>query len=182
MELREERFYTEEEYENFDNNGLVEFDNGHILLMSPPTRLHQKLVFHLARTIGNYLDGRPCEVYTAPFNVRLILENSDIKRVEPDISIICDKSKLNEKGCEGSPDLIIEVVTKGNMMHDYATKVSWYKQAGVAEYWIVDDNKRIILVYLFQKNDFFEYTFEDTIGLDIFNGKIAIDFSKLDMS
>ena len=116
----------------------------------------------------------------APFNVRLRL-NDGIKRVEPDISIICDKSKLTEKGCEGAPDLIVEVVSPSNRMHDYLTKVNWYKQSGVKEYWIVDHIRKQILVYDFMKDDVIQHTFNDSIIVGIWDEGFEIDFKSIEI-
>ncbi len=90
MELQKKHFYTEEEYEASDHDGLIEYDNGRIIAMSPPTRLHQKVVGRLFTLISTYLEGKTCEAYVAPFNVRLQLSDG-IKRVEPDISRWCDE-------------------------------------------------------------------------------------------
>ena len=104
-----------------------------------------------------------------------------VKRVEPDISVICDKNKITDKGCNGAPDLIIEVASSGNLMHDYATKVSWYEQAGVREYWIVNPMKKEIQVYRFDITDIRHFTFKDTVEVGIWDGKLTIDFNEIEM-
>lgn len=181
MGLKLEKLYTEEEYELLDHEGLIEYDNGKIIYMTPPLRIHQKISGQIFRKIGNYLDGKTCEVYAAPFNVRFKI-SSGIKRTEPDISVICDKSKLTLKGCDGAPDLIIEVVSPSNKMHDYKTKLSWYSEAGVKEYWIVDSDKQKILVYIFGQDEIYYYTFNDNVPLGIFNNDVSIDFNLIDLT
>ena len=101
----------------------------------------------LSRVIGNYVEsnGGKCEVYAAPFAV--FLNKDDINYIEPDISIICDLSKLDEKGCHGAPDWIIEIVSPGNKAMDYFTKLFKYRNANVREYWIVDAQSKYIHVY-----------------------------------
>ena len=180
MQLKADKIYTETEYEKIDNNGLVEFDDGKIILMSPPSTIHQEIVGFLYRTIANFLDGKSCRAFISPFNVKLTLENNSIKRVEPDISVICDKSKITPNGCEGAPDFIIEVVSSGNRMHDYVSKANWYRQAGVKEYWIVDYEKNVILVYVFQQDEVFEFNFMDKIPVFVLGSEFSIDFKLLD--
>lgn len=178
MELQKEYVYTEQEYEQMDHNGFLEFDSGKIIAMSPPNRVHQKISGEIFRLLANYLHGKICEVYVAPFNVRLQL-NDGIKRAEPDISVICDKTKLTDKGCEGAPDLIIEVVSPTNTMHDYATKVYWYQQSGVKEYWIVNSIAKEVLVYRFDILEVKHYTFNDVVGVGIWNNEFSIDFKNV---
>ena len=86
--------------------------------MAPPSRIHQELVFQIAKTIGNYIDSHEgnCKVYPAPFAVNL--DASDTNWVEPDISVICDKNKLTDRGCSGSPDWIIEITSPSTQGHD----------------------------------------------------------------
>ena len=114
--------------------------------MSPPNRRHQKLVNRLSQQITNYIDSKQgeCEVYPAPFAVFLNEDNRNY--VEPDISVICDKSKLTEKGCFGAPDWIIEVVSNSSRQMDYFTKLFKYRTAGEKEYWIIVLLKKRITV------------------------------------
>ena len=99
--------------------------------------------------------------------------------VEPDVSVICDPSKLNDKGCAGAPDWIIEVVSPGSQRIDYMIKLFKYRTAGVREYWIVDKTKNRIIVYNFEKNDMNEYTFSDLVPAGIYDN-LNIDFAKID--
>ena len=110
--------------------------------------MHQKIVFAIGRKIADYIDchGGKCEVDLAPFAVFLDDDNSTY--VEPDISVVCDLKKLDEKGCHGAPDWIVEVVSPGSKRMDYYTKLSLYKESGVRDYWIVDPMKMIVVVYL----------------------------------
>lgn len=179
MELQKEHFYTEEEYYTFEHTGLVEYDNGKIIAMSPPNQIHQEITGELFRLIANYLKGKLCKVFIAPFSIKL--ENSN-RIVEPDISVICDKNKLTGKRCEGSPDLVIEVVSPSNMMHDYHTKLNWYKQANVKEYWIVNPMTKQILVYRFDVEDVRTYSFSDTVNVGIWDGAFSINFNEVEES
>jgi Uma2 family endonuclease len=102
----------------------VELINGQILMMAPPSTVHQRISAFISNEIFNYLRSKngPCEVFTAPFDVRLEMENRSAVRVQPDISVICDQSKLTERGCNGSPEMVIEITSPSNASWDYITK------------------------------------------------------------
>ena len=117
-----------------------------------------------------------CEVYPAPFAVFLNADNKNY--VEPDISVICDKNKLDEYGCNGAPDWIIEIVSPGSRKMDYNIKLFKYRTAGVKEYWIVDYEKNLVMVYDFQNEDGDDYTFSDTIQVGIYPD-LVIDLSSI---
>ena len=117
-----------------------------------------------------------CKSYIAPFAV--FLNEDDRNYVEPDISVICDRSKLTDKGCNGTPDWIIEVVSPGSQRMDYMTKLFKYQTAGVREYWIVDPKDSVITVYDFAHDDMGRYTFQDSVKVGIYPG-FEIDFSEI---
>lgn len=108
----------------------------------------------------------------------MFLNADESTYVEPDISVICDQSKLNDKDCFGAPDWIIEIVSPGSQRMDYMVKLFKYKTAGVREYWIVDNAKNRIIVYNFEQDDMNEYTFSDSVKAGIYEG-FEIDFSKI---
>ena len=130
----------------------AELIDGVIYNMTPPNRIHQKLISQFTRIIGNYIDKRngDCEVYPAPFAV--FINENEKTYVEPDISVICDKSKLDDRGCNGAPDFIIEIVSPGSRKMDYSTKMVLYSNAGVREYWIVDPAKERTTIYRFEED------------------------------
>lgn len=146
--------------------------------MAPPSRRHQNLLFSISRVIADYIDqkGGSCEVDIAPFAV--FLNENDKNYVEPDIAVICDTSKLNDRGCSGAPDWIIEIVSPASRKMDYFTKLFKYRTAGVREYWIVDPVKNLILIYNFDTSDSEQYTFTDTIKAGIYED-LYIDFSRI---
>src|SRR5699024_8795318 len=123
-----------------------------MFMMAPPGRIHQKLLMELSATIRNYIrdSGGSCEVYPAPFAV--FLNADDQTYVEPDISVICDKNRLTDKGCNGAPDFIIEIVSPGSRRMDYSTKNALYSDAGVREYWIVDPEKERTTIYRYEED------------------------------
>ncbi len=147
-----ERRYTSEDYWKLPEGKRAELIDGKFYDMAPPGFVHQKLVAKLTRVIGNHVEakGGGCEVMPAPFAVNLNAD--DEKWVEPDISVICDREKLSERGCEGAPDFVIEVVSPSSRKMDYAKKTVLYLDAGVREYWIVDPLKGRTTVYRFEED------------------------------
>lgn len=136
----------------------------------------------LYNRIANYIDSGsgPCEVYPAPFAVKLFDNRDDT--VEPDISVICDPGRLTDQGCSGAPDWIIEITSPGNSAHDYVRKLNLYIGAGVREYWIVNPEKKKVVVYHLEDSDFDmdAYTFEDRVKVHIYDD-FGIDFKELNL-
>lgn len=180
MALSQEKLYTIEDIYNLPEGTRAELIDGQIYYMAPPTRRHQKILLSLSRLIADYIDqkGGSCEVDIAPFAV--FLNENDKNYVEPDISVICDQNKLNDKGCVGAPDWIIEIVSPGSRRTDYFTKLFKYRTAGVREYWIVDPDKSRIMVYNFESEDTWEYSFSDSVKTGIYDD-LTIDFSQLNL-
>ena len=178
MPLLKEEKYTVEDIFNLPEGERAELIDGQIYYMAPPKRVHQKLSMGLSTLIFDYIrkKGGACEVYASPFAV--FLNKDDSNYVEPDISVICDKSKLDERGCNGAPDWIIEIVSPGSVQMDYFTKLFKYRTSGVREYWIVDEQKNRITVYDFMSGTVNDYTFSDTVKVNIYED-LVIDFSKL---
>ena len=166
--LRKEAFYTIDDIYALPDGERAELIDGQIYDMAPLGRTHQSLVHILDRTIGNYIQGRggDCEVYPAPFAV--FLNKDDFNYVEPDLSVICDSSRLDEKGCHGAPDWVIEIVSPGSRRMDYFIKLFKYQSAGVREYWITDPEKQRVVVYNFEKETTEEYSFEERIPVGIY--------------
>lgn len=180
MVIPQKQIYTETDYYNLPEDVHAELIDGQIYYQAAPSRIHQKILSNLHITIGNYIrmkDG-PCEVYPAPFAVKLFRDRKTI--VEPDISIICDRGKLTDKGCDGAPDWIIEIVSPGNSSHDYIRKLNLYADAGVREYWIVNPIKKSIYVYHLEETKFETnaYTFHDKIQVNIYDD-LWIDFQNI---
>lgn len=181
MDAKALEFYTEHDYYNLPENVRAELIDGQFYYMAAPSRLHQKISSELYMTINNYIKSKKghCEAYYAPFAVKLFDDKKTI--VEPDISVICDKDKLTDRGCTGAPDWIVEIVSPGNPGHDYVKKLNLYLDAGVREYWIIDPQQRTILVYFFEESvKVRQYTFEDTVPVNIYND-LSINFSSFDL-
>ncbi len=163
--------YTFADYLVWEENEHIELLNGELIMMAPPSTRHQLISGELFRQLANFLEGKKCRVFHAPFGVRLFEEKNDkpenIQTVfEPDISVICDLNKLDKYGCKGAPDFIIEILSPSTQKHDRIIKLQQYQHAGVKEYWIVSpedetvqifllDNTQNILfpVELYEKND-----------------------------
>lgn len=180
MPLPKERIYTTEDIYNLPEGTRAELIDGQIYYMAPPSRRHQEIAGALYRKIADYIDskGGSCKPYIAPFAV--FLNENDTNYVEPDISVICDRNKLTDKGCAGAPDWIIEIVSPGSRRMDYMTKLFKYRSAGVREYWIVDPEKNRISVYNFEADTMEEYSFSDSIKAGIYTD-FSIDFSLLNI-
>ena len=150
MPLPKEQNYTSKDYWNLPEGTRAELIDGQFYNMAPPSRLHQDIVFQIARKLADHIDskGGKCKVYPAPFAVNL--DADDKNWVEPDISVICDPDKLTDRGCAGAPDLIIEVVSPGSRKMDYSLKNTIYSQAGVREYWVVDPVRESTLIYFYE--------------------------------
>ncbi|MCI9542402.1 MAG: Uma2 family endonuclease [Lachnospiraceae bacterium] len=170
MDLALEKIYTENDYYNLPENTRAELIDGHFYNMSAPSRIHQEILNYINNTIFNYIRSKNglCKVYPAPFAVQLFKDKTTI--VEPDISVICDKNKLTNRGCFGAPNWIIEIVSPNNANHDYIRKLNLYANAGVQEYWIVDPMTKLVYIYHFKTDHFkaLPYSFNDEIRGSIF--------------
>ena len=168
--LKKEEIFTIEDIYALPDGERAELIDGKIYYMSPPSTKHQRLIHLFDREIGNYIQNNHggCEVFPAPFAV--FLDDDNINYVEPDISVICDSSKLDEKGCHGTPDWIIEIVSQSSKSKDYMTKLFKYRTANVREYWIVDPEKQMVTVYCFENDTVEQYNFGEEVPVGIYEG------------
>jgi Uma2 family endonuclease len=192
MELRLDlnKRYTFADYLQWADNKRRELFNGFIKLMTPaPNLYHQRISMSLlSKFILFYDNNKPgCQLFHAPFDVRLPNngEKSDDKIytvVQPDIVIICDKDKLDEHGCIGAPDFIIEIISPSTAERDMHEKKDLYEKHGVKEYWIVFPNEEIIQAYFLKKNKYQStgvYTKGQEIPVQVFKGKLAINTNEI---
>lgn len=150
---QEERKYSYADYLRWDEGERIEIINGDIYDMTPaPSRKHQQVLRELSTEFTLFLRDKDCEVFFAPFDVRLHSEdkqdNEVYNIVQPDLTIVCEKEILDEKGCNGTPDMIIEILSPSSVKLDRWKKYQLYEKAGVKEYWIVDCFNESIEVYL----------------------------------
>lgn len=179
MALQQEKIYTIEDIYALSEGQRAELIDGRIYMMAPPSTIHQKISWKLHQEIGNYISsmGGKCDVYAAPFAV--FLNKDDRNYVEPDISVICDKDKIDDRGCNGPPDWIIEIVSPSTQQMDYGIKLFKYRTAGVREYWIVNPLKQTIMVYDLEKEkETKQYSFDDTVPVCIYKN-LDINISDL---
>lgn len=179
MALEQEKIYTTEDIYALPDGQRAELIDGKMYMMDPPNTVHQRISYTLARKISDYIDRKNgnCEVFLAPFAV--FLNQDDKNYVEPDISVICDRSKLTDLGCNGAPDWVIEVTSPSNPQNDYGIKLFKYRTVGVREYWIVNPQKKSVMVYdLENEKKSNQYTFEEDVPVCIY-GDLHICVSSL---
>ena len=205
--LDKKNIYNYNDYQKWDNDKHYELIYGRIFDMTPtPSRKHQEISGAIHNIFYNYLINKKCEIYAAPFDVRLpdynlkISANSNEEKskenvkynkndyndkkiltvVQPDLSIICDRNKLDDKGCIGAPELIIEIISPNTGIKDRKIKRGLYEKHGVKEYWIVDYHEKTVEVYLLNKKG--EYNKANIYGTDdILTTNILPDL-KVDLS
>ncbi len=183
---KDERF-TYADYLTWEDNQRWEIINGEAFNMSPGAgTAHQLISGNLFLQLGNQLAGKTCEVITAPYDVRLPMGQKDEKKiidvVQPDISVVCDPGKLDEKGCLGPPDVIIEILSASTYRRDRMAKFFLYEKAGVKEYWIVSPADKMVEVFILGKDGKYGrpeiYGETDTVHLQAVKG-ISVDLSRV---
>ncbi|NOX46167.1 MAG: Uma2 family endonuclease [Chlorobi bacterium] len=182
IQLSQDKRYTYADYLTWLDDKRRELINGFVHLMTPaPDRKHQQISIHLSTELNLFLrNNEACQVYSAPFDVRLPKKNKandDDKIytvVQPDICIICDLSKLDDRGCIGAPDLIVEILSPSTSKKDLVDKFKVYEEAGVKEYWTVNPNDENINVFVLDKKGKYQlsgmYAGDMKIIVSIFDG------------
>lgn len=172
----EKEYYTFADFLEWDESERYEIIYGEPYMMATPLRVHQDVVGELFSQIKEYLKDKPCKVYVSPFGVRLFETKNDDPRdvdtvVEPDLSVICDPNKLDDRGCKGAPDVIIEVLSPSNARRDRFVKYNLYQRAKVREYWIVDPTEKTVEVFLLDENGYLKlsemYNAADTAKITV---------------
>ena len=171
--------YTADEYFALtpDTNEHVELREGQIIDFATPTVLHQEIVGGLYSEIRSYIRSNKgdCKPFVSPLDVKL--DNYNV--VQPDVFVICDPSKYDEKRCYGAPDWVIEVLST-NRSDDLISKLALYQRFGVREYWIVDPKNEKTLVYFFERSDLPNiYTFDSAVPVNIYDGKLTVNVSEI---
>jgi Uma2 family endonuclease len=182
--------YSYADYLTLQFNEAVELVKGKITLMSPaPNVKHQRISMNLSRSLSNFFIGKKCQTFAAPFDVRLydrkksILTNAEIYTViQPDLCVICDVQKLDEQGCNGAPDWIIEILSKGNSKREIQVKYELYQETGVTEYWIVYPNDQAIHQFVLNESGRYDlkymYTDDDNATPALFPS-LVIDLTEI---
>ena len=178
---KEQGMFTLDDYDRIPDQYRVELIDGVFYDLAAPLNIHQAILQLLSTAFGRLVEDHQgsCFVYPAPFDVQL--DCDDRTMVQPDLSIICDRSRLVRRGCYGAPDLIVEILSESTAGKDRLLKLNKYKRAGVREYWIVDPDKRTVQVFhdLVNSDVSKIYTFGEKIPVGIWNNKWYIDFAKI---
>lgn len=149
----EKETYTFADYLSWPGPERYELIDGEAYLLAAPSPRHQEVSGEIHRQLLNFLEGKKCKAYAAPFDVRLFEQEGDSPEdvdtvVQPDITVVCDPSRLDEHGYQGAPDMMIEILSPSSLRHDKLVKLNLYQRAGVGEYWIVDPANRGVTVFL----------------------------------
>ena len=175
-QLDPEGSYTYADYLRWKFQDRVELIKGRLFRMSPaPSTTHQQVSRELSRILFNYFHKKTCEVFAAPFDVRLPVsrkKGQDTTVVQPDLCVVCDPAKLDEHGCAGAPDLIVEILSPGNNTKEMREKYRVYEESGVREYWLVNPVDKTVFVYVLNEAGIFiglaPVTIEDSLRASIF--------------
>jgi Uma2 family endonuclease len=161
---KEKPCYTYADFLKWDEGESYEIIDGEAYMMATPSRIHQEISMALSTVLYTYLEDKPCKVYAAPFSVRLFPaeDNSDDTVVEPDITVVCDPSKLDDRGCKGAPDFIVEITSPPTARYDRIIKFDKYREAGVREYWIVNPDEKVVSAYLLKNGEYMAVNYDDT--------------------
>ena len=176
--------YSYADYLTWQFDQAVELVEGKIFPMSAPSRRHQGISRELNGIFYNYLKGNSCSFYAAPFDVRLYDKHKSVKAnrdvhtvIQPDICVICDLDKLDDKGCFGSPDLVVEILSPGNSSKEMKIKKLLYEENGVREYWIIDpEHETAFQFHLTDANNYSPatiYVSDELLNCVIFPGLVV---------
>jgi Uma2 family endonuclease len=186
LALRDQQRHTYREYCTWPEDVRYELIDGQAYAMSPgPSRRHQEIGFEVARQVADALEGTGCRVYVAPFDVRLPRSNEvddDIDTVvQPDLMVVCDRAKLDDRGCRGAPDWVIEVLSPSSAGHDQILKRAVYERHGVKEYWLIHPVDQVVTVYrlvdgAYGKPDIYEL--RETLACGILP-EVVIDWARV---
>lgn len=178
--------YTYKDYLTWNLKERVELIKGYIFRMTAPIRDHQEISGKIFRALSNFLDKKNCKVYYAPFDVRFYDLADPGKAitnvVEPDISVICDQEKLDERGCLGAPDLIVEILSPSTTEKDLTYKYDLYQSHGVHEYWVVSPTEKTLLIYTLGESGKYQpsrlYVRSDVVTSTVLEG-FSLDLSDI---
>jgi len=173
--------YTYSDYLQWDDDEeRRELIDGVPYVMAGPNRKHQKILGKLHLQFGNFLEGKPCEVYLSPFDVRLNADTLDDTVVQPDLIIVCDEFILDDASCKGVPDMVIEILSPSTASYDRNIKFKKYLQVGIKEYWIIDPVAQSLAIHILQDGSYIThaYTCEETVPVHVLKD-CRIDLTKV---
>lgn len=173
--------YTLEDYNHIPDEKRAELIDGVIYNMSAPAQIHQLISGRIFKAFSDYIERKKgmCIPVYAPLDVQL--DCDDKTMVQPDVLIVCDRKKFQGRVVFGAPDLIVEILSESTRKKDMTVKLSKYAQAGVREYWIIDPDRRKVIVYDFENDmDVSVYGFEHKVPAGIFGGECVVDFKEIE--
>lgn len=174
-----EKSYTYADYLKWQFEERLELIKGRIFEIGPsPRRIHQKASAIVFFNLYNYLQYKKCEVYNAPFDVRLPRKGKDDREIltvlQPDICVVCDLKKLDDRGCLGAPDIVVEILSPGNNRKELQNKYEVYEESGVQEYWIIHPDEKTFMKYTLDEKGQYQpsrlLTFGDVVTTPVLPG------------
>lgn len=173
--------YTYADYLLWKFQEKVELIKGKISPMSPaPQTNHQRVAINMVKTLSTFFEKKKCELFMAPFDVRLLNKKNEIYSVvQPDLCVVCDPLKIDAKGCLGSPDLVVEIISPGNSKKEMKTKFELYEEAEIPEYWVIHPLERSVMVFVLEGGKYKLsrpiYEDEELISVKFPEIKISVD-------
>ena len=166
------RKYTYEDYMNSDDDIRFELIDGVMYMMATPSWIHQSIIGELYVQLYSFLKDKPCKVFFAPLSVCLSIGEGADTVLEPDLFVLCDKSQLFSNGCNGAPDMVVEILSPSSIRHDRVRKLRVYQNAGVREYWIVDPDSNSVSVHVMENGRLITsiYSGDDIVPVHVLEG------------
>ncbi|GHU88506.1 hypothetical protein FACS189476_05730 [Spirochaetia bacterium] len=178
----EKTHYTYADYLAWETDKRYELMDGVAYMMASPSVIHQRISRGLTLQFGTFLLGKTCEVFAAPLDVRLFPQedHTDDTVLQPDLLVVCDRTKLSKGSCDGAPDLVIEIVSPSNTVQEIVKKFNYYLDAGVREYWVVNPDDKTVQVHVLKEGHFVStiYKNDNTIPVSILPG-LGIDLKSI---
>nr|AGS53461.1 hypothetical protein [uncultured bacterium contig00027] len=165
----EKRKFTYADYLKWEGPERYQLIKGEAYMMASPSVEHQAILRELTIHFGSWLRGKPCQVFSAPLDVRLFpkKDNSDDTVVQPDLLVVCDKSKLAKNSINGAPELVVEILSPSNTHKELFLKFQYYLEAGVKEYWIINPESKHVLVHLFEDGHITSALYKENAAISV---------------
>jgi len=165
----ENRRYTYADYLTWEGKERYQLINGEVFQMASPSVTHQAVLMEMSIQFGNWLKGKPCQVFASPLDVRLFpkKDKSDNTVVQPDLLVVCDKNKIARNSIDGSPDLVIEIVSPSNTHSELFLKFQYYLEAGVREYWVIDPETKKVQVHIYENGHYISTIYKDNVTIPV---------------
>lgn len=175
--LPQEKRYTYADLLSWDDSTRYELYDGQPVALASPSEAHQRILGELHLQLGTYLRGKKCRTYLSPFDVRIFEEDGDSPDdvdtvLQPDLMVVCDQSKVDQRGVHGAPDLVVEILSPGTARYDKLLKFNLYEKAGVKEYWLVDPATRTVSVHTLEDGAYHAAT--------VFSSELSVPVGVLD--